>query len=50
MTTNPISCGHLSDQALLAEVTRRCECERRCTADLIASLIELDARKLYLGS
>ena len=39
----------LSDQALLAEAKRLAEHERAATADLIAALTELDARRLYLG-
>lgn len=39
----------LSDADLLAEVTRLATCERHATAQLVASLAELDARRLYLG-
>jgi hypothetical protein len=39
----------LSDSDLLAEVTRLATCERHATAQLVASLAELDARRLYLG-
>lgn len=39
----------LSDRDLLAEVKRLAERECLATADLIASLAELDARRLYLG-
>jgi hypothetical protein len=39
----------LSDTDLLAEVSRLAACERHATAQLIASLAELDARRLYLG-
>jgi hypothetical protein len=39
----------LSDADLLIEVTRLATCERHATAQLIASLGELDARRLYLG-
>ena len=39
----------LSDRDLLAEVKRLAERECQATADLIASLAELDARRLYLG-
>ena len=39
----------LSDDALIAEVGRLAEHERQATAHLIASLAELDARRLYLG-
>jgi hypothetical protein len=38
-----------SDKELLAEVKRLAEHERMATADLIATLAELDARRLYLG-
>jgi HNH endonuclease len=41
--------AELSDKALLAEVKRLAEHERVATADLIAILAELDARRLYLG-
>jgi hypothetical protein len=40
----------LSDAALLVHVSRLAERERHVTADLIASLAELDARRLYLGA
>ena len=39
----------LSDPALLHEVKRLAACEREATAALVASLAELDARRLYLG-
>jgi 5-methylcytosine-specific restriction endonuclease McrA len=39
----------LSDGQLLAEVKRLAATERRATAALIRSLMELDARRLYLG-
>jgi hypothetical protein len=48
MTTIP-SLRDLSDQVLLAEVKRLAVRECQATADLIASLAELDARRLYLG-
>jgi hypothetical protein len=41
--------AQLSDKELLAEVRRLAEHERLATADLIATLAELDARRLYLG-
>jgi hypothetical protein len=41
--------SHLSDNALIAEVTRCARDERHATAQLIAHLAELDARRLYLG-
>src|SRR6476620_12501138 len=42
-------CSQYSDKELLAEVKRLTEHERVATADLIATLAELDARRLYLG-
>jgi hypothetical protein len=39
----------LSDGELVAEVTRLAGCERHATAQLIAAIAELDARRLYLG-
>jgi hypothetical protein len=39
----------LSDSQLIAETRRLAERERHATADVIAALMELDARKLYLG-
>jgi hypothetical protein len=39
----------LSDRDLLVEVKRLAGAERRATAALIASLAEIDARRLYLG-
>jgi hypothetical protein len=41
--------AQLNDNELLAEVKRLAEHERVATADLIAILAELDARRLYLG-
>ncbi len=41
--------AHLSDDELLEEVRRLAGGERQATAQLIASLAELDARRLYLG-
>jgi hypothetical protein len=49
MMTSPFSSAHLSDGDLLAEVKRLAARERQATAQLIASLIELDTRRLYLG-
>jgi hypothetical protein len=40
----------LSDEQLIAEVKARAASERQATAQLIASLAELDARRLYLGA
>ena len=42
--------SHLSDGALIAEVARCARDERHATAQLIAHLAELDARRLYLGA
>jgi hypothetical protein len=42
-------CSQFSDKELLAEIKRLAEHERVATADLIATLAELDARRLYLG-
>ena len=39
----------LSDRDLIVEVSRLAACERMATADLIAGLMELDARRLYLA-
>ena len=41
--------SHLTDGALIAEVTRCARDERHATAQLIAHLAELDARRLYLS-
>ena len=46
-TFSPLA--HLSDDELLEEVRRLAGGERQATAQLIASLAELDARRLYLG-
>src|SRR5262245_32478522 len=40
----------LTDLDLLAATVRLAHQERRATAELIASLAELDARRLYLGA
>jgi hypothetical protein len=42
--------SHLSDGALIAEVARCARDEWHATAQLIAHLAELDARRLYLGA
>src|SRR4051812_27643140 len=48
--TNKWSCfTHLSDRELLEEVQTLATREREATARLIASLMELDSRRLYLG-
>src|SRR4051812_33860428 len=39
----------LSDEQLLIDVKRLAACEQQTTAEPIASLAELDARRLYLG-
>lgn len=41
--------SHLTDRALLAEAQRLVAHERQATAQVIALLMELDARRLYLG-
>ena len=41
--------AYLSDDQLLAEVRRLAGDERRATAAFIGSLMELDARRLFLG-
>jgi hypothetical protein len=50
MTTLLSALCALSDAALLTQVTALAERERQATAELIASLAELDARRLYLGA
>jgi hypothetical protein len=40
---------HLSDEQLLSEVRTLAAREREATANLIASLMEMDSRRLYLG-
>ncbi|MGH9159801.1 MAG: HNH endonuclease [Vicinamibacteraceae bacterium] len=49
MATLLPSFDQLSDPALLCEVTRLAAREREATASLVASLAELDRRRLYLG-
>ncbi len=49
MENDPRSLAHLSDQQLLFEVKALVARERDSTARLIATLAELDARRLYLG-
>lgn len=44
------SAGRLSDQDVLDATERAATGERRATAELIALLAEIDARKLYLGA
>jgi HNH endonuclease len=48
MASSDSSLAGLSDNQLLAEVRRLVANERRATAALIRSLMELDARRLYL--
>src|SRR5262249_34671350 len=50
MTISLTTVASLSDVALLAEVHSLTCRERQATAELIASLSELDARRLYLGA
>lgn len=47
--TTTFSFNDCSDHELLAEVTRLTASEREATARLVASLAEVDARRLYLG-
>ncbi len=47
MTTNPIVCA--SDRELLEALARVAGEDRRLTAELLALLGEVDARRLYLG-
>src|SRR6186713_2438776 len=49
MATSALSFADLSDNDLLAAVHRLAVDERRVTANLIASLAALDARRLYLA-
>ena len=49
MTPAILSVDHMSDQELLRLVERAAASERRATVHLIALLMELDARKLYLA-
>ena len=49
MTTSAQSFADLSDGHLLAAVHRLATDERRATVRLIASLVELDERRLYLA-
>ena len=45
----PPSSAQLSNHDLLAEVKRLAACERQATTRLVACLMEVDARRLYLG-
>jgi hypothetical protein len=47
--THDLNLQHLSDHALLAATMRAAGDQRRATAQLVALLCEVDARKLYLG-
>jgi hypothetical protein len=47
--TSSSSFAELSDDDLLAAVKRLTNCERQATTQLIACLMEVDARRLYLG-
>jgi hypothetical protein len=47
--TTAVSFNKLSDLDLISEVKRLAHAERHATAALIASLAEMDARRLYLG-
>jgi hypothetical protein len=49
MTKTILSLAHLTDAALIDEVTRLGADERQATARLVAALAEVDARRLYLG-
>jgi 5-methylcytosine-specific restriction endonuclease McrA len=50
MMTNTLSAlGQLSDHELLAQVHSAAKAERHATVHLIALLVELDSRRLYLG-
>ena len=50
MTPINMSFADLSDDQLLDEVHRLAATERRATTALIQTLMELDARRLYLGA
>jgi hypothetical protein len=49
MTTNALAFSELSDRDLIASVHQLAAAERSATARLIASLAELDSRRLYLA-
>ncbi len=49
MYSNPSVLARLSDDQLLSEVKRLVQRECQATADLIASLVELDRRSLYVA-
>ena len=48
-SSTPSALGQLSDRDLLAHVQRAAQAERQAVAYLIALLMELDTRRLYLG-
>ena len=48
-TTSDLTTSALSDEQLLSSVKSLACAERRVTAQLIAALVELDRRKLFLG-
>src|SRR2546428_281435 len=48
-TTTPSALGQLSDHDLLTAVQWAAQSERQAIAQLIALLMELDTRRLYLG-
>jgi hypothetical protein len=48
-TNNSTALADLSDREILAQTHDAVRCERVATAKLIALLMELDARRLYLG-
>ena len=50
MTNTLSTVASLSDDELLAHVGKLATRERQATAELVASLCELDARRLYLGA
>lgn len=47
--STPSALDQLSDRDLLAQIRLAAQAERQATAHLIALLVELDARRLYLG-
>jgi hypothetical protein len=49
MTIPPNSPTQLSDAELIADMQRLALCERAATTELLRSLMEFDARRLYLG-
>jgi len=49
MTTNSLPYGELSDRDLIAAVHDLAAAEREATSQFVASLAELDARRLYLA-